>query len=154
MRTTPILGAAVLVAALSLTGCSSSDQTAQGTAGTSAAAAQAPGAASASDPFKRLDVAAFKEVVATPGVAIIDVRTPAEYDSGHLAGAVNIDVEAADFATKVADLDPTVTYAVYCRSGNRSQTASLLMAQAGIADINELEGGINAWIAAGNPVVN
>lgn len=100
-----------------------------------------------------MGVAEFERAVQVPGTVVVDVRTPAEFASGHLANAVNIDVEAADFTDQVTKLDPTRTYAVYCRSGNRSQTATTQLAAAGITGIYELEGGINDWVAAGKPVV-
>ena len=76
-----------------------------------------------------------------------------EFAAGHLEGAVNLDVSAADVATRVADLDPDATYAVYCRSGNRSQAAMALMQGAGIGSLADLAGGIEAWSQAGRPVV-
>lgn len=111
------------------------------------------GCSSSSDQVSTVDAAQFQSVTAQPGTQIIDVRTPAEFAAGHLDGAVNIDVEGPDFATQVAALDKDATYAVYCRSGNRSKAATQQMADAGIATIYELGGGINEWAAAGLPVV-
>ncbi len=54
---------------------------------------------------------------------VIDVRTPEEFAAGHLAGAVNINVQADDFDAKIGALDPEASYVVYCRSGNRSGVA-------------------------------
>lgn len=104
--------------------------------------------------IQRVDVAGFADVVARPGVTVVDVRTPAEFASGHLEGALNYDVEGADFAEQIKGLDPAGTYAVYCRSGNRSQVATQMMAQAGLVTLYDLDGGINDWIAAGQPVVS
>ena len=77
-------------------------------------------------------------------VTILDVRTPQEFAEGHIAGAVNIDVSSPDFAQQVSELDPEGTYAVYCRSGNRSRTAMAVMQDAGLSDVFGLEGGIGA----------
>ena len=63
---------------------------------------------------------------------VIDVRTPEEYGSGHLDGAVNIDVNSGVFAEQIATLDPAGDYVVYCRSGNRAGQAVALMEKAGI----------------------
>ena len=82
---------------------------------------------------------------------IIDVRTPAEFAAGHVAGAVNIDVEGADFAAQTASLDPEGTYLVYCRSGRRSAIAAEQMAAAGFTDIVDA-GGLEPLVAAGAPV--
>jgi rhodanese-related sulfurtransferase len=84
------------------------------------------------------------------GRVVIDVRTPAEYASGHLAGAQNIDVEAADFGTRIAALDKGGAYLVYCRSGRRSAIAAGQMATAGFTDIVDA-GGIDDLVAAGAP---
>lgn len=88
-----------------------------------------------------------------PGVVVIDVRTPAEYAAGHVDGAVNIDVESADFATRVQQLDPEGAYALYCRSGNRSGAAADQMADLGFTDVTNLDGGVADLQAAGASIV-
>jgi phage shock protein E len=81
---------------------------------------------------------------------VIDVRTPAEYAAGHIAGARNLDVDGADFASAIASLDKGTTYLVYCHSGRRSAMAAEQMAAAGFTDI--VDGGAMAdLIAAGAP---
>ena len=100
-----------------------------------------------------IDPATFAATLSQPGVVVLDVRTPAEFAAGHLPGAVNIDVESAGFDAQVAALDKNATYAVYCRSGNRSAVALGKMSDAGIAKAVHLGGGINAWAAAGGQVV-
>ena len=99
-----------------------------------------------------LDAAGFAELVATPGVVVLDVRTPAEYAAGHLEGAVPADING-DFDAAVAGLDRGAPYAVYCRSGNRSAAAIEAMRQLGFVDAWHLGGGIGAWQAAGKDVV-
>jgi phage shock protein E len=100
-----------------------------------------------------LGVDDFATLVATDGVVVLDVRTPEEYAAGHLAGAQNIDVESSDFASQIAALDTSATYAVYCRSGNRSATAMAAMVDAGFEHVSDLSGGITAWTQAGQQVV-
>lgn len=82
---------------------------------------------------------------------IIDVRTPEEYASGHVAGAINIDVNGADFSSQISELDPEQKYLVYCRSGSRSAQAAAQMEAAGIADIADA-GGLADLTRAGAPV--
>jgi rhodanese-related sulfurtransferase len=65
------------------------------------------------------------------GTVIIDVRTPAEFATGHLEGALNIDVQSPDFAAQISQLDPNQPYFIYCRSGNRSGQAISQMANMG-----------------------
>ncbi len=71
---------------------------------------------------------------------LIDVRTPEEFSQGHLEGAVNLDLNAADFSQQVKGLDPQARYTVYCRSGNRSAQAAAQMRQAGIKDVQDAGG--------------
>lgn len=92
-------------------------------------------------------------MIASPGVQIIDVRTPEEFADGHIAGAVNIPVQSPDFAARIGRLDPAGTYAVYCRSGNRSEPAVDAMKNAGITNIYELSSGTKGWSSAGQPLV-
>ncbi|QGF23057.1 rhodanese-like domain-containing protein [Raineyella fluvialis] len=90
---------------------------------------------------------------AKPGVVVVDVRTPAEYAAGHVQGAVNLDVQAADFTTKMNQLDKTATYAIYCHSGNRSAAATTAMGKAGFSHVYNLKGGIADLQSAGAPIV-
>ena len=110
-----------------------------------------PSTQAADDPA-RVGTAEFAAVIEQPGVVILDVRTPEEFADGHIAGAVNIPVQQADFAGRVAQLDPNTTYAVYCRSGNRSQPAVAAMKDAGITTIYELDSGTKGWTSAGLPL--
>lgn len=105
----------------------------------------------ATGPIQRVDVDGFQQAI-DDGATVVDVRTPAEYASGHIAGAVNIDVESPTFADQIAGLNPGASYAVYCRSGNRSGTATTAMVDGGFTDVLDLDGGIIAWQSAGQPV--
>lgn len=91
-----------------------------------------------------LDPETFLAAVAEDGVTVIDVRTPQEFAAGHLPGAVNINVEDPSFATQIGELDPAGTYALYCRSANRSRVAEEVMLGAGFENVFGLEGGVTA----------
>jgi len=147
---TKTLGVAFAAAALALTApltaCSSTD--------TEVAAAPVDVVVEAPTAPERVDAAMFSTVVATPGITIIDVRTPEEFAQGHIEGAVNYNVEGPDFANQIMGLDPAGVYAVYCQSGNRSQPAVAQLSSVGIASIFELESGITGWENEGFPVVS
>ena len=88
---------------------------------------------------------AAKEMMDTQEVVILDVREQYEYDSGHIPGAVLLPVGTITEDTAAAmidDLDTVVL--VYCRSGNRSKTASQALADLGYTNVYEF-GGINDW---------
>ena len=72
---------------------------------------------------------------------------------GHLVNAINIDVENPSFATEIAKLDKTATYAVYCRSGRRSANAISTMKDAGFTNMFNLNAGVQEWAQAGLPLV-
>jgi len=142
-----LLAALPLAGLLVLSGCAgSSDDAAEGASPT-AVESPAPGSVALLPPES------FAQAAEQPGVVLVDVRTPEEFAAGHIAGAVNIDLNAADFPARIAELDPTTTYAVYCRSGNRSATATAFMLDQGFAPPYELQNGIVAWQGAGLPVV-
>jgi phage shock protein E len=77
---------------------------------------------------------------------VIDVRTPEEFAEGHLEGAINLNVEDGSLQRALADLDPSATYIVYCRSGRRSAVAAEQMAAAGFTSVQDL-GAIDAAAA-------
>jgi rhodanese-related sulfurtransferase len=93
-------------------------------------------------------------IVAEPpsDLVILDIRTPEEFAAGHIAGAINIDYYASDFESRLGELDLEVPYVMYCNSGNRSSNALPLMDSIGFTEVYELDGGIQAWFSAGNPV--
>jgi rhodanese-related sulfurtransferase len=63
--------------------------------------------------------------------AVIDVRTPDEVAAGYLEGSLHIDIQGADFAAQMDELDKSANYVVYCRSGNRAGQAIEWMTQNG-----------------------
>ena len=107
---------------------------------------------SSSDAVEDVDVPQAAQMVEQGDVIILDVRTPQEFAAGHLPGAINIDVESSDFAERVAGLDESGETLVYCHSGNRSAVATDQMADLGFTDLADLQGGIEAWTAAGEPI--
>ena len=74
---------------------------------------------------------------------IIDVRTPDEFTSGHLDGALNIDVQSASFDETVSELPTDGEYVVYCQSGNRSAAAIGRMEGLGFTALTDA-GGVGA----------
>ena len=96
---------------------------------------------------------AFAATIQNSGVVVLDVRTSGEFESGHIANSVNIDVEAGSFENEIANLDKNAQYAVYCHSGRRSGIAAELMEKNGFKEIHNLKDGIISWQAAGYPLV-
>ncbi len=83
---------------------------------------------------------------------ILDVRTPGELSDGFIEGAKNIDYNAADFQSKINELDKSGTYFVYCAGGGRSRNTADLMKQLNFKEVYDLQGGISQWKADGLPI--
>lgn len=94
----------------------------------------------------------FKSKTSDKSAIVLDVRTPDEFSQGHLAKAINKNVNDKDFDGYCATLDKGKTYLVYCLGGKRSHTAAEAMRKKGLT-VFELEGGINNWNDAKLPVV-
>jgi len=77
---------------------------------------------------------------------LLDVRTAAEIADSCLDGHIAIDIQQPGFTEKVADLDKSKTYFVYCRSGNRSGQACRYMATQGFGKLYNLKGGMLEWV--------
>ncbi len=95
----------------------------------------------------------FQAKASEPGVVVLDVRTGGEYAAGHIANAINIDVEGMTFDGDIKNLDKDAKYAVYCQSGRRSVNAIKKLQDAGFTNLFNLKNGILDWQGAGLPVV-
>lgn len=84
----------------------------------------------------------FAEVVDS-GVRVIDVRTPMEYEGGHVPGAENVPVD--ELAQASASWDRAQPLAVYCLSGERSANAMSYLQAQGFTTVHNLAGGIGQW---------
>ena len=100
-----------------------------------------------------LNVSEFSSKVTEAGIITLDVRTPGEFNEGHIEGAQLIDFQSGNFENEIATLDKSKTYAVYCRSGNRSGQAVKVMSDAGFSNLYNLNGGVIDWANAGLPLV-
>ncbi len=89
----------------------------------------------------------------SPAVRLLDVRTPGEYETAHIRGAYNVPLDRlGEFGREIraAVAEPVV---LVCQSGQRARTAESALRAAGMPNLHVLDGGLNAWSAAGQPVV-
>lgn len=100
----------------------------------------------------QVSVQSFEKALADKNTILLDVRSPQEFEEGHLHNAINMDVLSSDFTSKVDALNTQNTVMVYCRSGKRSATAASILQSKGFKVI-DLAGGITAWTNAGNSIV-
>ncbi len=77
---------------------------------------------------------------------LVDVRTPQEFNEGHINGAINIDWVSDDFNEKVAAMDKEKTIYVYCKIGGRSLKSQTRLEELGFSHVINLEGGYDTFI--------
>lgn len=82
------------------------------------------------------------------GPAVIDVRTPEEFEAGHIDGALNINFRSEDFAAEIAKLDKSQPYILHCKTGGRSAKALAEMEAQGFENIAHMVDGYDGWSAA------
>ncbi len=80
-----------------------------------------------------------------PDGVLLDVRTPEEFNEGHLPKSRNLNWEGPDFEAEAKKLDPAKPIFVYCLRGGRSEDAAAKLRQMGFKTVYELEGGIEKW---------
>lgn len=103
--------------------------------------------------YRTLPMDEFEKAIKQPNVVVVDVRTPQEYAEGHIAGAINIDWKAGNFAEQADELlDDDKTIALYCIHAKRSKLAAETLQKMEYEDIIELQDGLEVWINAGKPI--
>jgi rhodanese-related sulfurtransferase len=93
--------------------------------------------------ISNVGVEEFRKQISSVSGVIIDVRTPEEFNAGHVENAININVESSDFQSKISELDKNLTYFVYCKSGRRSTLATDQMADSGFTSLLNRHGGFS-----------
>jgi rhodanese-related sulfurtransferase len=90
---------------------------------------------------------------ADPKIVVIDIRTPEEFEAGHLEKATNIDFQAETFKAELAKLDKEKTYLMHCRSGGRSTASLPVWKELGFKRVIHLNTGILGAEKAGIELV-
>ena len=102
---------------------------------------------------KNLSASEFKDQITAAGIQLIDIRTPDEYNQGHIDGATLINFYAPDFKEKMNMLDKSKPVLIYCRSGNRSGKSVQILKDLGFQKIVNLRSGIIDWQRNGYELV-
>ncbi|MGB0224904.1 MULTISPECIES: rhodanese-like domain-containing protein [unclassified Marinobacterium] len=86
---------------------------------------------------------------------VIDVREPAEYEQGHLSGAINIPRGLLEF--KIGGMPALesrdTNIVIYCKTSGRAALAAASLAEMGYLNVTSIAGGYDGWVEAGKPVV-
>jgi rhodanese-related sulfurtransferase len=102
--------------------------------------------------MNRIPPAELAHLLSDHPVAVLDVRSAAEYEAAHIPGSIRVSLdEVRAEADTVAALLPDHAVVV-CRSGSRAEQAVRALASTGREDLRILDGGIQAWEGAGGAV--
>jgi thioredoxin len=93
-----------------------------------------------------------KKITDAKTAQLIDVRTPEEFEEGHLKGAINFNINSSNFENQLSNLDKKQPIFVYCLSGGRSSSAANILSEKGFTEVYNLSGGIMKWNAANKPI--
>ena len=85
---------------------------------------------------------------------LLDIRTEAEYQAGHIQGAQWFPRGKLEYYIQELITDPNSTIVLYCRTGGRSALATLTLKDMGYTNVVDLEGGFKEWVAGGNTFYN
>ncbi len=102
--------------------------------------------------YSHLSPDQFNQAINSGKYTLIDIRTIDEYNVGHIKNAKQNDYyQTQAFSDYLDTLNKKTNYLIYCHTGRRSGLALDIFKQKGFASVNDLEGGLNAWKAAGLP---
>ncbi|WP_424356385.1 rhodanese-like domain-containing protein [Methanobacterium sp. MBAC-LM] len=87
-----------------------------------------------------------------PDFVVMDVRTPEEYDEGHIENAYLLNFKSGSFEDELENMDKNKKYYVYCRTGRKSRKAVELMEKRGYSEAHSVIGGIDKWKRSRLPV--
>ena len=96
---------------------------------------------------------AYALIENNPSLMIIDIRTPQEYQGGHLAGAINLDYYSYGFLDGLKSLDKDRTCIIYCKRGVRGGVAFEMMMALGFKEVYNIRGGITQWAQERKPLM-
>jgi rhodanese-related sulfurtransferase len=102
---------------------------------------------------KLIEPQEMSNIITSKEVILLDVRTPQEFNQGHIDGAINIDFMARDFNEQLKQLNTDKPVVVYCRSGRRSGLSSKNLTNIGFKEIYDLKGGTISWQRQGFKLV-
>jgi len=85
---------------------------------------------------------------------LLDIRTEAEYEAGHIRGAQWFPRGKLEYYIQDVIKDPNSRIVLYCRTGGRSALATLTLKDMGYTNVVDLEGGFKEWVAGGHTFYN
>ena len=104
--------------------------------------------------IQRITSEEMREISKLEGMQLVDVRTPKEYENGHIPNAQNIDFLDAKFEANIQSLDKSKPVIIYCQRGSRSAKCASKLIANGFVKVYDLDGGFAQWEYSGLQVEN
>lgn len=101
--------------------------------------------------YKNVTAQEAKTMIDKGDIVVVDVRTPQEWNAGHLKGAIHANVNDPSFQSTIEKIGKDKKVLVYCAAGGRSATASGKMTSMGWKNVWNMTGGYTSWSSAGLP---
>jgi rhodanese-related sulfurtransferase len=101
--------------------------------------------------YKNVTAQEAKTMIDKGDIVVVDVRTPQEWNAGHLKGAIHANVNDPGFQSTIEKIGKDKKVLVYCAAGGRSATASGKMTSWGWKNVWNMTGGYSSWSSAGLP---
>ena len=103
--------------------------------------------------IRRIGPAVLVGLMNRDNALVVDLRTPVEFEKGHIAGAKNVQLSQFDPENKQLAPVKSLPVVLVCQSGQTAQTASARLRKAGFTQVSVLDGGVQAWRGADMPLV-
>ena len=104
--------------------------------------------------IQRITSEEMREISKLEGMQLVDVRTPKEYENGHIPNAQNIDFLDAKFEANIQRLNTSKPVIIYCQRGSRSAKCASKLIANGFVKVYDLDGGFAQWKYSGLQVEN
>ncbi len=102
--------------------------------------------------YETLSLPEFQRILTDDAIQVLDTRSHAEYRTGHIEKAINMDIYNTNFDEMTQLLDTDKPVAIYCRKCNRSKAAAEKLTNKGFKKVYILGDGIQEWKQGGNPL--
>lgn len=93
-----------------------------------------------------------EKIINQEQIQLLDVRTPEEFQEGHLENAININWNDPNFIQQTHHLDKSQPLYIYCKSGRRSAATAQYLSEEGF-EVYDLKGGIDNWKQNNHPII-
>lgn len=102
---------------------------------------------------KKIDASEATRIINKENAFVVDLRTPVEFNSGTIAGAVNLQPDNVDKDNSLFKANERDYIILVCKLGSSSNSVGGRLIKQGFQNVNILSGGIQGWVQSGLPLI-